>query len=63
VKFVGKSSQTRQAALEFVFAIQLAGEVREILVVKATAKGEFFANNYRIDTFNASPTGYARQVH
>jgi hypothetical protein len=29
--------------LEFVFAIQLAGEVREILVVKATAKGEFFA--------------------
>jgi hypothetical protein len=43
VKVFGGSSQTRQATLEFVFAIQLAGEVREILVVKATAKHEFFA--------------------
>jgi hypothetical protein len=38
-----KTSETRPPTLEFVFTVQLAGEVREILVVKATANGEFFA--------------------
>jgi hypothetical protein len=43
VKAVSNSSRTHRAAVEFVFAIQLLGDVREILVVKATTKGEFFA--------------------
>jgi len=39
-----KTSETHPPTpVEFVFAVRLAGEVREILVVKATTKGEFFA--------------------
>lgn len=36
-------SQGRFTDSEFVFSIRLFGEAREILVVKATSKGDFFA--------------------